>query len=367
MTSGKPGSKWCQTLVSGTNILLHLLLFLFFLTFFGVPSIEKYLARKTIVIFSEEHTNGIEAPAITFVASNGWIGWKTADESMEDPFDMVAHCQRLNTTDMESCISRDTFQLADFLRAARLGFYDEEHSFLSESSSSFWTEDITVHYLGRHFTLQPSQKITRNSSDTPSFFLDASFSYSVFIHDENFFLINYNPMGLPSRVWTIKGESRKGGSSFHQITLTKHKRLNLDQRSCEEDPSYNFNTCVKEKLSAKVGCRLSWDKWSRQDREVCATDQQFRELGKIYKELSVAVMEEITEITGCKKPCTYNEYKFTSSTPIENTVTKTPEDQIFISFWAVSPTTQVFDADTHPIARIALRLRRRFFFTLSSH
>ena len=52
-------------------------------------------------------------------------------------------------------------------------------------------------------------------------------------------------------------------------------------------------------------------------------------------------MEEIVEITGCKKPCTYKEYKFTSSTPIEDPLTQTPEDQIFIAFWAVSRTTQV--------------------------
>ena len=156
-----------------------------------------------------------------------------------------------------------------------------------------------------------------------------------------FFLINFNPMGLPNRVWIIKGEQEKGGGYFYQITQTKHKRLNLDGRPCEEDPRYNFNMCVKEKLSEKVGCRLSWDKWSRQERDVCSTDQQFREFDKIYKELMVVVMEEITEITGCKKPCTYNEYKFLTSAPIENTLTKTPEDQIFISFWAVSPTTQV--------------------------
>ena len=345
MASGKPVSKCCQTLVFATNLLLYLLLFSFFLTFFGVPSIEKYLARKTIVILSEEQTNGIDAPAITFVAQTGWIGWKTANESMEDPttsFDLVDHCQRLNTTwNMESCISRDTFQSTDFLRAARLGFYNEDRSFLSESSASLWTEDITIPFLGRHFTLKPSQKITRNSPDTPAFILDANFSYSVFIHDENFFLINYNPMALPSRVWMIKGDKEKGGAYFYQITLTKHKRLNLVERACEEDPRYNFNTCVKEKLSAKVGCRLSWDKWSRQDREICSTDQQFREFGKFYTEFMAAVMPEITETTGCKKPCTYNEYKFLSSTPIENTLTKTPEDQIFIAFWAVSPTTQV--------------------------
>ena len=41
---------------------------------------------------------------------------------------------------------------------------------------------------------------------------------------------------------------------------------------------------------------------------MCSTDKQFKELDKIYKELMVAVMEEITEITGCKKPCTYVDY-----------------------------------------------------------
>ena len=345
MASCEPVLKWPQTFVFASNLLLHLLLFLLFLIFFGVPSIEKYLERKTIVITSEEQTNGIEAPAITFVPSNYSIyGWKTVEENLEDPtpyFDMVDHCQKLNTTDMESCISRDTFQLADFLRAARLGFYSEKRSFLNETSFSSWTMDITVPYMGRHFTLKPSQKITRNSSDTPAFFLNANFSYSVFVHDENFFLVNYNPMALPSRVWVIKGAKEKGGSIFYKITLTKHKRLNLDERPCEEDPRYNFNTCVKEKLSAKVGCMLPWDKWSRQEREICAKDQQFRELGNIYRELLVAVMEEIVEITGCKKPCAYKEYKFTSSTPIEDPLTQTPKDQIFIAFWAVSRTTQV--------------------------
>ena len=155
--------RWRWTLVFCTDLLLHLLLFLLFLAFFGVPAIEKYLERKTIVIFSEEQTNGIEAPAITFVPSNYSIfGWKSVEESTEDPntsFDMVDHCRRLNATEMESCISHDTFQLDDFLRAARLGFYSEEYSFLGESSSSFWTEDITVPYVGRHFTLKPSQKI----------------------------------------------------------------------------------------------------------------------------------------------------------------------------------------------------------------
>ena len=148
-------------------------------------------------------------------------------------------------------------------------------------------------------------------------------------------------MALPSRVWILKGRTLGGGGYYYMITLTKHKRLNLDERPCEEDPSYNFNTCIKEKLSENVGCRLSWDRWSQQEREICTADQQIREHGKIYRELMEDDMEEIFEITGCKKPCSYKEYKFTSSTPSENTMTTTPEDRIFIAFWAVSRTTQV--------------------------
>ena len=265
MASADPGLKWRQTLVFGTNLLLHLVLFLLFLRFFGVPSFEKYLDKKTIVIFSEEQTNGIEAPAITFAPSNySILGWKTVNKSMEDPstsFDLVNHCQSLNATDIETCVENDTFQLADYLKAARLGIFEKDNSFLSESSlSSFWTEDITIPHHGRHFTLKPSQKITRDASHNIAFVLDASFSYSIFIHDENFFLVNYNPMALPSRVWLLKGRTLRGGGYFFKITLTKHRRLNLDERPCEGDPSYNFNTCIKEKLSAKVGCRLSWDK-----------------------------------------------------------------------------------------------------------
>ena len=358
MAPGDPPLKWRQSFVFGINLLLHLVLFLLFLAFFGVPSIEKYLERKTIVIFSEEQTNGIEAPAITFAPSNFSIfGWRTVNESMNDPttsFDMVHHCQKLNTTDIESCISRDTFQLDDFMKVARLGFYGEEHSFLNESSSSLWTEDITIPFMGRHFTLKPSQVVTRDPSDTLAFFLDAGFSYSVFIHDENFFLINYNPMALPSRVWIVKGETHEGGAYYYKITLTKHKRLNLEGRPCEEDPRYNFNTCVKKKLSAKVGCRLSWDKWSRQEREICTTDQQFRDHGEIYKELMTAVMDEIVDTTGCKKPCTYKEYKFTSSAPIEESLTRTPQDQIFIAFWAVSRTTQVLTLIPSQIMMVSL-------------
>ena len=61
-------SDFCSTAVLGAHLLLQIVLLALFVKFFGVPSVEKYLAKETIVISSEEQTNGIEAPAITIAA-----------------------------------------------------------------------------------------------------------------------------------------------------------------------------------------------------------------------------------------------------------------------------------------------------------
>ena len=58
----------CKTFVLGTHSILQLALFVIFLIFFGIPSVEKYLEKETIVISSEEQTYRIEAPAIALAA-----------------------------------------------------------------------------------------------------------------------------------------------------------------------------------------------------------------------------------------------------------------------------------------------------------
>ena len=82
-----------STVVLAAHFLLQIALFVIFLIFFGIPSVEKYLAKETIVISSEEKTNGIEAPSITIVtlrkdpgAAN--MGWKSGNLTFET-FEML--------------------------------------------------------------------------------------------------------------------------------------------------------------------------------------------------------------------------------------------------------------------------------------
>ena len=105
-------NAWRPILTFYSNIFFHLSLFLLF---FGIPSIEKYLAQETFVTYSEEDSSGIEAPAVTFVAvkangTNVVMGWKTSGEIKDyQRFRMVDHCDKIGLTNLETCVLNDTF------------------------------------------------------------------------------------------------------------------------------------------------------------------------------------------------------------------------------------------------------------------
>ena len=160
-----------------TNSILQIILFVLFLIFFGIPSVQKYLEKQTIVISSEEQTNGIKAPVITFVALKKRgvaMGWKSVDKDMHfKSFVFVRHCQKMNFTDIDICHQNDTFEKDDFLKSARLGFYkDNSRSLFNESS--MWTKDMTVTFYGRHFTWKPSMKMTKAPDHALIFEVDKS-------------------------------------------------------------------------------------------------------------------------------------------------------------------------------------------------
>ena len=163
------------------------------------------------------------------------------------------------------------------------------------------------------------------------------FKFYIFVHDK-FFIVNMNPYGPTTSFWQFEGNSMQ--SHYQEIALIKHKRLNLDHQPCEEAEDYSFNICVKESLSEKVGCRLPWDRWSRQDRAICTEREQFKQFDIQYTDLMLAEVANIERSTGCLKPCSYNEYKFANSNPKETVVPYVPEDQLAIILWAVTQYTQ---------------------------
>ena len=66
-------------MASSIDLFLYVLLLALFMVFFGIPSIQKYQRKETIVISSRKLTNGIAAPAVTFIAlsNDTRYGWKS--------------------------------------------------------------------------------------------------------------------------------------------------------------------------------------------------------------------------------------------------------------------------------------------------
>ena len=108
---------------------------------------------------------------------------------------------------IEDCVEKDTFHLADVVKGAQYGFSssNDSHSSSKNSSTLFWTQDFTVANMGKQFTLE-SQKalLTSSPGDMLITFLDKKLSFAIFVHDENFFLVNMNPLGPPSNMLIFK-------------------------------------------------------------------------------------------------------------------------------------------------------------------
>ena len=195
MVKSKELKRLSPTLVFYFNIFLQLVLFVIFLVFFGIPSVSKYLDRETIVIYSEEETHGIESPAITFLALKNHMGWKSSGNITYNLFNIVDHCKKIGLSDIGACALNDTYGLGDFMTEFKFGAFETD-AFLSESSeSSLWTEDLTSTPYGRHFTLKLGRTINRKGSNFIIFKVDSNpaLHYSIWVHDENFFLLNINP------------------------------------------------------------------------------------------------------------------------------------------------------------------------------
>ena len=52
-------------------------------------------------------------------------------------------------------------------------------------------------------------------------------------------------------------------------------------------------------------------------------------------------LSQIVKLTGCKRPCSYKEYKFVNTNLNELNYIDYPKDQVVFCLWAVSPYTQL--------------------------
>ena len=131
-------------------------------------------------------------------------------------------------------------------------------------------------------------------------------NYKVYIHDPKYFLKARKPLPTPGLLHLIENSGYR--NLF--VSVTKHQKMNQKKSPCNEDPEYDFSSCVGNSITRQVGCRPPWDLGNNQDLPIC----QDLEKIKRFEELSIrTVMDNLVLIvnqTKCLTPCQYKEYKF---------------------------------------------------------
>lgn len=213
----------CKEVSNSLKAFLQFVLFVLFVVFFGVPAVQKYKKKDTIIITSEEDTDGIEAPAVTFTSSFfGNVGWKSLFENASVSyvdFRISDHCKDFGI--INECIEGDTFSLSESIIGARLGYGPLERLM----NNTFWSQDLTYTSAGRFYTFKIDRKISHADNDYLNFVLNTTTVAAVHVHDEKYFLMNSNPLGPPLNTRSIFPGSTlgqyqvKSSHNIYQINL----------------------------------------------------------------------------------------------------------------------------------------------------
>ena len=112
---------------------------------------------------------------------------------------------------------------------------------------------------------------------------EPSFSYYPFIHDPNMFVNSANPESMPRILIPM---SANYGQKMFYIKAILHVKMNLQRSPCEEVTSYSLTSCLRNKISQKIGCRPEWDRWSDYELEICTNMEQLKMLEYDFDHLS---------------------------------------------------------------------------------
>ena len=222
-------------------------------------------------VTSKRNTGGLAAPVITIAPRNSRTkrGWKGNTTSYPEVVEDVCGAFVEN---VEQCLRNETFSHSDAFKDVLLGF-TRKKSLLEQEN--LWREDFTTTWYGRTYTLDIHRKIGPDVNLDQFFLvLGRDLDYRIFVHDPTYFVVNTNPIGLPTLIVKISPNETK--SHYYQIRLTEIEEVDHPEDPCEVNPQHNFQACVKESLSNQVGCRLPWDPWTQQDIPKCETLDEYR-------------------------------------------------------------------------------------------
>ena len=155
-------------------------------------------------------------------ALSGWKGG-SGEEWTRNSSDW---CENLQPGEsVEECIETHTFSREDVLKDILWGF-DPNNSILTEGLVS---EDFTMDWQGKFFSFEVPRTMVSDDdgkiSTRLSLVLGFNMTFQIFLHDPNFFEMNYRPI-FPVILKSFNPE--KDYSQFYNLIMTEVRNFLLD-------------------------------------------------------------------------------------------------------------------------------------------
>ena len=217
----------------GPRIVAQLVLLLAFLNFFGLPAIKRFLRKEVMIVESIKQTDGIPSPAITFSV----------------PKQIMEHSCFDRDESTAECLEKACLKQTEVIKNVSIGaILNKEVNITQE----IVRKNFAYTWAGIYFTLSLPFQLGPDIKDKLYFGLSTNLSYLVFIHDPEYFFFNNNPTTIPGAHRALDTNEMKPKSWQYRFEMVEVNKLNLPSSPCNDDPTYNFLSCVRRSVASKV-------------------------------------------------------------------------------------------------------------------
>ena len=223
-----------------TKKILFYLICIFYCSWqFGIPSVRKYMKKKTAIAKSTKILDFVPSPAVTIIPP-----WKVEQKGQgPDSLPPINCTNFFNTSkDVYECILDRSYNMSEII--------------LKESHEGTWRTELTNPYSGIYWTRDDSFIMSTSREESYDIDINENMSTTtIILHDPHFFAINSNPVTIPKI--TRRGEKEEGYFLQLYVELTEVSKMNLPSNPCEASISHSLTKCIK-KFVIKVQKLGSW-------------------------------------------------------------------------------------------------------------
>ena len=189
-------------LLVATKFCVQICLFSLFLFLFAIPDIRRFNAKEVMVVKLLRRSHGMKAPSVTIVGRNNPnLAWKNNSGSTLEEL-----CEAYPDNQTQQCIEENTLGQSEVIKDILIGNKSTTKKVLEENltnSSISYLQSLKAEFSRTMYGMTYSfdEPVEISTEKRITLCLSFNKSYSIFIHDKEFFLLNSVP--------SISGQSCK--------------------------------------------------------------------------------------------------------------------------------------------------------------